>query len=193
MEKDQLSRLIGHRLKKLRHNRGWSLDTLASHSGVSKPMLGQIERGESNPTVSTLWKVANGLNVSFSAFLEEQQPSVKVIRYTEIESIIDHNGAFQVFPLFPKEINKPFELYTVQLSKACKHLAEAHPSGVEEYLLVHKGEVTIELSEEVYKLEKGDGIHFLADQQHAYVNHNETEDCVLTILIFYPTKHSNYE
>lgn len=187
MEKEQLSLLIGKRLKKLRLNRGWSLDTLASHSGVSKPMLGQIERGESNPTVSTLWKIANGLNVSFTSFLEEQQPTVKVVRHKEVEPITEQNKMVQVFPLFPKEMNKPFELYTVQLAGGCTYIAEAHPKGVEEYVIVQRGEFSLELSDECYKLQTGDAIHFLADQQHTYVNHKR-EECTLTMLIFYPTE-----
>ncbi|WP_417653748.1 helix-turn-helix domain-containing protein, partial [Escherichia coli] len=43
-------------LKALRQARGWSLSKLAEETGVSKAMLGQIERNESSPTVSTLWK-----------------------------------------------------------------------------------------------------------------------------------------
>ena len=53
-------------LKHLRQQRGWSLSRLAEETGVSKAMLGQIERNESSPTVATLWKIATGLNVPFS-------------------------------------------------------------------------------------------------------------------------------
>lgn len=56
-------------LKSLRQQRGWSLSRLAEETGVSKAMLGQIERNESSPTVATLWKIATGLNVPFSAFI----------------------------------------------------------------------------------------------------------------------------
>ena len=55
--------------KTLRQQRGWSLSRLAEETGVSKAMLGQIERNESSPTVATLWKIATGLNVPFSAFI----------------------------------------------------------------------------------------------------------------------------
>ena len=62
-------------LKALRQARGWSLSKLAEETGVSKAMLGQIERNESSPTVSTLWKIATGLNVPFSAFITpESEP-----------------------------------------------------------------------------------------------------------------------
>lgn len=60
-------------LKKLRQERGWSLDKAAEKTGVSKAMLGQIERQESSPTIATLWKIASGFQTSFSSFLEELQ------------------------------------------------------------------------------------------------------------------------
>ena len=68
---------IGKQLKKTRQNRNMTLDELAEVTGVSKPMLGQIERGQSAPTVTTLWKIATGMKIPFSSFL---QP-VQVMRY----------------------------------------------------------------------------------------------------------------
>lgn len=53
-------------LRQLRQANGWSLTLTAERTGVSKAMLGQIERGESSPTVATLWKIATGFNVPFS-------------------------------------------------------------------------------------------------------------------------------
>ncbi len=56
---------LAYTLKTERQARGWSLARLAEETGVSKAMLGQIERNESSPTVSTLWKIATGLNIPF--------------------------------------------------------------------------------------------------------------------------------
>ena len=68
---EDLNLIIGNRLKTIRNNRNLSLSEVSEITGVSKAMLGQIERGQSNPTVSTLWKIANGLKVSFSMFIDE--------------------------------------------------------------------------------------------------------------------------
>ena len=53
---------IGKHLKNIRQNRELSLDEAAEMTGVSKPMLGQVERGQSSPTITTLWKIATGLS-----------------------------------------------------------------------------------------------------------------------------------
>ena len=64
--------IIGERLKEIRTNRKLSLDEAARLTEVSKPMLGQIERGQSIPTITTLWKIATGLKVPLSSFLEDR-------------------------------------------------------------------------------------------------------------------------
>nr|WP_254610340.1 helix-turn-helix transcriptional regulator [Bacillus tequilensis] len=54
-------------------------------------MLGQIKKGKSTPTVTTLWKIANGLQVSFSVFLKEDKPKVKKINLRGIEPVTDND------------------------------------------------------------------------------------------------------
>ncbi|MEN6483123.1 MAG: helix-turn-helix transcriptional regulator, partial [Anaerolineaceae bacterium] len=61
--------LIAKNLKRIREERKLSLDRLSDLTGVSKSMLGQIERGESSPTISMVWKITNGLKISFTTLL----------------------------------------------------------------------------------------------------------------------------
>ena len=73
---DAMSSRISENLRQIRKEKKLSLDSMAEQTGVSKSMLGQIERGESSPTVATLWKIATGLHISFTALLEgRQKPS----------------------------------------------------------------------------------------------------------------------
>ena len=61
---EAINQRVGVALKQLRQQQGWSLDRAALACGVSKAMLGQIERGESSPTVVTLWKIAAGFHLT---------------------------------------------------------------------------------------------------------------------------------
>ncbi|EHP1862751.1 helix-turn-helix transcriptional regulator, partial [Salmonella enterica] len=91
---DNLTHYLATTLRTLRHQRGWSLSRLAEISGVSKAMLGQIERNESSPTVATLWKIATGLNVPFSMFISSPQ--------AECPPTFDpQQQAMAITPLFP--------------------------------------------------------------------------------------------
>jgi transcriptional regulator with XRE-family HTH domain len=65
--------VVAQNLRRMREDKKLSLDRLAELTGVSKSMLGQIERGESSPTISTIWKIANGLKVSFTSLLNTPQ------------------------------------------------------------------------------------------------------------------------
>lgn len=67
----EIFKRISVTLKKLRHKRGWSLDKTAQAIGVSKAMLGQIEREESSPTIATFWKISSGFHSSFLSFIED--------------------------------------------------------------------------------------------------------------------------
>ena len=61
--------IIGANLRKIRNAAGLSLSKAADLTGVSKAMLGQIERGESSPTIATLWKIAKGFHLPLTALI----------------------------------------------------------------------------------------------------------------------------
>ncbi|MDN4524288.1 helix-turn-helix domain-containing protein [Fictibacillus fluitans] len=180
-----LTEIIGKRLKAMRSHRSWSLDQAAQATGVSKPMLSQIERGESNPTVSTLWKIANGFGVSFSSFVEEDQPSIKKVITSEVDPIADTSGTFLVRPLFPVKPGKSFEIYSLELLPGCDYASEAHPDGVEEYLLVEEGSFSLTVHEMTYSLSAGENLRFAANFAHCYQNLGDTP-ARLIMMIHYP-------
>lgn len=176
--------MIGKRLRQLRAKRGLSLDGLSQLTGVSKPMLGQIERGESNPTVSTLWKIAGGLEVPFTTFIEEEKPRIKKVSRSRIDPLMEESELFHVYPLFSKETGKPFEIFSVILKPECSYLSEPHGYGVEEYIFVERGTMDIQIEEECHSLTEGEGIQFAAHFPHLYRNPHQ-EDCLITMLIYY--------
>lgn len=171
---DNIQKSIGENLKRLRKSRGFSLDETSERTGVSKAMLGQIERGESNPTVSTLWKIAKGLQVSFSTLIKDEQSNIEIIKLETITPVIENNGMYRVFPLFPFDPRKKFEIFLVQLDVDCEHIAESHSEGVEEYITVIDGTLEVEINGQTTIIEKGDSIRFPANQPHIYRNKGNT-------------------
>ncbi len=91
---DAMSSMIAANLKRIRKEKKLSLDNAAEMTGVSKSMLGQIERGESSPTVATLWKIATGLHISFTALLEGQAMETKIIQKEDIRPLLSDEGRF---------------------------------------------------------------------------------------------------
>ena len=92
---------LGKNLKSIRNSRGLSLDKVAELTGVSKAMLAQVERGESSPSISVIWKIANGLHLSFTSLIEEQSPSISIVKIADMEPLLEEKGSFRSYPLFP--------------------------------------------------------------------------------------------
>ncbi|MEH7122036.1 XRE family transcriptional regulator [Bacillus sp. JJ1532] len=167
---ENIQKNIGENLRSIRKKRGLSLDVTSELTGVSKAMLGQIERGESNPTVTTLWKIASGLQVSFSSLIKDEPSDLLFVDYKSISPIVESNGEYRVYPIFPFDPRKKFEIFIVEMDPGCQHLSEKHNDGVEEYITVLKGELEIQIGEHCRQVSPGNSIRFLANKNHTYKN-----------------------
>ncbi|VDY33524.1 HTH-type transcriptional regulator sinR [Morganella morganii] len=108
---------VAETFKQLRAERGLSLSQAAQLTGVSKAMLGQIERGQSSPTVSTLWKIATGFNVAFSVFLEGAQPQVQagLHSFATLPVFEQTRSGMRVTPLIPFDDELKTDLLKIDL------------------------------------------------------------------------------
>lgn len=181
---------IATTLKELRQQKGWSLDKAAHATGVSKAMLGQIEREESSPTIATLWKIATGFEVSFSSFIEEINTvsSEAFHRTGQVQTIHPDDRKIRVLPLFPFDPQLDFELFVIELLPGCEHLSPPHKQGVIEHVVVIDGSIDILVDGTWRPLSKGEGIRFNANQSHGYRNLN-SEAATIHDIIHYPKAH----
>ncbi|GAB6106574.1 helix-turn-helix domain-containing protein [Fusibacter bizertensis] len=182
---DNLSRIISENLKRVREEKKISLDAVAKLSGVSKSMLGQIERCEVNPTVSTMWKIANGLKVSFSEFVNHTETNVELISIDQLEPLIEDDGRVRIYPTFSFDSTRRFEIYSVEFQKNGYLSTEPHLQGTQEFITVFSGELTVTVGEKSFVVEVGKAIRFKADEPHSYKNTGDS-NCVLDMVIFYP-------
>tara|TARA_R100001440_G_scaffold24211_1_gene39278 strand:+ start:2760 stop:3329 length:570 start_codon:yes stop_codon:yes gene_type:complete len=159
-------------LKSLRQQRGWSLDRASEATGVSKAMLGQIERGESSPTLATLWKIATGFNTSFSGLLTVPASGLKeplfVLGSQQQADLPDEQ--LQVRPLFPFDARFGFELIELTLPPHTEHASEPHEDGVVEHVTVTAGTLEVLIDGHWHPLNTGDAVRFAADAAHGYRN-----------------------
>jgi transcriptional regulator with XRE-family HTH domain len=167
---DNLSAVIGANLAEIRRKRGLTLDKVSELSGVSKAMVGQIERGESNPTVATLWKVALGLRIPFSELITEKRAPVEIVRCTDIPSVVDDAAGVKIFPLFPFERDRHFEIFLVTLDPSASHASDPHANRSEEYILLIEGAIEIVIGADAFRLDAGDAFRCHADKPHFYRN-----------------------
>lgn len=182
---EDINSVLAKNLKSLREQQRLSLDKVADLTGVSKTMLGQIERGESNPTINTVWKIANGLRTSFTALINEPQPDTVIIAKSSIHALCEDNGRYRIYPFFPFEEGRRFEVYTIEIDQGGYLSAEPHKEGTEEFVTVYEGVITIRVNQDEYTVRTGDSIRYRADRPHAY--HNSGLSLTrASMVIYYP-------
>jgi len=180
-----LAPVVGANLRRLRVQRGLSLEKLSQTSGVSRAMLGQIELGQSAPTINVLWKIARALDVTFSALITARGGGgTKVLRGAESKLLSSHDGGFVSRALFPFDEPRRVEFYELRLGPHKRERADAHPAGTVENLVVNAGVVEISFGRETHLLEKGDSILFEADVPHTYSNPGEREALMYLVMTY---------
>ncbi|MFJ8260162.1 helix-turn-helix domain-containing protein [Peribacillus asahii] len=182
---EEIQKIVGRNLKAIREKQKLSLEKVSDLSGVSKAMIGQIERGESSPTITTIWKIANGLKISFTSLINVPEPEAKLVLRSEIQVLSEDNGKYRVFPTFPFSEDKKFEIYSIEIEPEGKLDSVGHKEGTEEFITVFDGEVLIGINGANYKLKNGDSIRFKADRPHSYFN-TRNELARLSMTIYYP-------
>lgn len=178
---------IGDRLREIRTGLNLSLDDASKITGVSKPMLGQIERGQSAPTITTLWKIATGLKTPLSSFLQERQAEYTIIDIGKKDPITEDEGRMRTYPVFPFDPIRGMEVFLIEFDPGCHHASEKHSDGVEEVLLVLSGELHLVINGNEVVLQKDRAIRFRADVPHAY-NNPCSGKCAAYNIIYYPNR-----
>lgn len=176
---------VGQNLKRLRAERGLSLEKLAQTTGVSRAMLGQIEIGQSTPTIKTLWKIARALDIPFSALIGGQASgTTTLLRAAQTRRLQNQDGTFVSRALFPLGGPRRVEFYELTLAPHAEELAVPHPSGTVENLVVVRGKLEIEVRGQMFSVGRGDVLIFEADAPHAYRN-RAAEEAVAYLVMSY--------
>jgi transcriptional regulator with XRE-family HTH domain len=180
-----LAPVVGGNLRRLRVQRGLSLERLAKASGVSRAMLGQIELGKSAPTINVLWKIARALEIPFSALIRDQRVGGTVVLPRDrAKKLMSHDGSFTSRALFPFNVPRNVEFYELRLTAHAVEKADAHPPGTVENLVVSQGTLELAIGKDRHVLSAGDAILFEADVPHVYRNPGEGELLMYLVMTY---------
>jgi transcriptional regulator with XRE-family HTH domain len=184
-ETADLTPILGANLRRLRIRRGLSLERLAKASGVSRAMLGQIELGQSTPTINVVWKIARALGVPFSALISQQRrPRTALLEGARAKLLTSADGTFTSRSLFPFDEARKVEFYELHLRAHSREVAEPHAPGTTENLVVASGALTLLVDTERFVLGAGDAVFFEADVPHEYHNPGDI-DAVMYLVMTY--------
>ncbi|MEV6678430.1 cupin domain-containing protein [Streptomyces erythrochromogenes] len=168
---EQLSQALARNLKRWRGERGFTLDSLAARSGVSRGMIIQIEQARTNPSVGTTVRLADALGVSISALLDyDRGPQVRVVPPEQVVRIWSSEAGSSTTMLIGTDQRGPMELWTWHLVPGEGTDSVPHPSGTIEMLHVTAGELTLVVGEEQFRVPAGAAAAFEANLPHSYRN-----------------------
>lgn len=181
----ELSQIIAFNLKALRTERNLTLGQLAKAAGISKAMLSDIEKGGSNPTINTIWKIANGLNVPYTKLMDEIERETTIVRKGEMAAQNGESEHYRVYCYFGSTPVRNFELFFVELDPNASNASIGHSEKAQEYIYVTQGELLLRTDSGDHTLYPGDALVFDSSIGHTYVN--ETEEMLTFLVInYYP-------
>ena len=202
---------LGERAARYRKERGIKVTELARAIGVSPSLISQIERGQSQPSVSTLFGLAGALDVSVDAFMAPDaksapvggpavaasgdepnggrgggpKPAGRADRYVVRRgdrAALDIEGGVRWERLTPETLPRVEFLELVYAPGAQSH-SELYRHPGTEMILVLSGQLNITVGFETYELEAGDSIHFPSSMPHRYANPGDRESRAVTVIL----------
>ncbi len=179
---------VGAALRRLRAERGLSLQQLAERSGVSRAMLGQVELDRSTPTITVVWKIATALGVPFSALLSGANTTeAQLLPAARARILRSADGTFSSRALFPFDRQRSVEFYEVRLAPRAVEHADAHAPGTTENLVLASGELELTVGDRTTVLGPGDAVLFVADVPHSYRNPGTVEALLYLVMTYAET------
>jgi transcriptional regulator with XRE-family HTH domain len=179
---------IGPRIRALRDAMELSLRDLAERSGVSAPMLSQVERGETSPTLAVAARIASGLELTLSQLLRlDEGAMVSIVRRADRRpGTSDPASGHQAEILTPPLPGQRAELSRHVLAPQAKTGGPGdppmHEPGSRESALVQAGVVVLQIDGVRYELAAGDCVTFDADLPHHFENPG-SDDAVLLAVV----------
>jgi len=172
--------IIGARVKALRESAGLSLRELSERSGVSAPMLSQVERGETSPTLTVAERIAAGLDLRLSQLLRlDEGGAVTVVRAGDrTRGGSKRRGhAFEVLTAAQPGQRAELSRHTLAPGGATGAPDDPpmHEPGSRETALIERGSVVLVCDGQRYVLDRGDCVTFDADLPHHFENPDERD------------------
>jgi transcriptional regulator with XRE-family HTH domain len=173
---------VGSRLRQMRTERGMSMRALARESGLSTNALSMIERGRTSPSVSTLYKISDALEVPITAFFRLEPPKQEIVhqKSTKRKRVTFPNGVWE--GLGGEEFLGRMEPFMLTLEAG----GESGPYGMlhtgSEFVMCLEGQIEYEVEGQKFLLDPGDNLIFAAQLRHRWRNTGDTTAVAVIVL-----------
>ncbi|WP_120497422.1 helix-turn-helix domain-containing protein [Kiloniella sp. EL199] len=160
--------LIAQAIQRERTRAKMSLSALAAQAGVAKSTLSQLEGGQGNPSLETLWAIASALNIPLSFLFETPKADFRIIRADEEDQLSSDLSELSSTLLADCPTSCRRDIYRVYLKSGSVREAEAHTQNTIEHAFVCRGQVRLGPVDNLQELTEGDYFRYPADVKHSY-------------------------
>ena len=169
---DPIQQALCKRVRELRKKSHRTLEQLSADSGVSRSMLSQIERGETNPTLAVGFRIARAFGISLGELVEDPSLSstIEIIRGDDPAYLYRSDDNCHIRTLSPLQMEKDIEVYELRLAPSSELDSSPHYQGTREFITIQKGSARVRSENDERILKKNDSAHYRADVRHAIKN-----------------------
>jgi len=175
---------IARTLRAHRRLHDLSMGELAKRAGVSKTLLSRLEAGTGNPSVETLWRLANALDIPLGLLIDSgEPPATRFIEASEGPVVVSQGGFLGRLILGEGRDHRT-EVYELHVGAGVDYPTDAHAAGTEELVVCTHGAVEVGPQGQEVELSPGDALWFPADLPHRY---RAQQDSKALLVMSYPS------
>jgi XRE family transcriptional regulator, regulator of sulfur utilization len=183
-----LSNQLGRTVQRLRKAYNLSLSELSGQSGVAKSIISQIERNETNPTLATIWRLSQALDVSIERVLRaaDDEPFLEKSSRRDTPILVSDDGKCKLAIIGWIKTVEWLQWYDFSADPGGVLESEAHQRGSVESLSVSEGELEVEVGSAIERAKAGETLRYRSDRPHTIRNVSQksasaTMVCILKV------------
>lgn len=160
--------LLSAAVKRERERLGLSVSELAKRAGIAKSTLSQLEAGSGNPSLETLWALAQALNVQITQLIAQPQRHLQVIRAHEGTTVVSEQADYLATLLAVCPVGAQRDVYRLLTQPGRVRRSQPHPPGTIEHVILCHGRARLGAEGDEIELASGDYISYSADVAHTF-------------------------
>lgn len=160
---------LGNRIRTKRLEQNMSIKEMAERTGLTSGFISQVERNQTEPSITSLRKISEALDVAVFNFFIDEVNNNSVVRKNQ-RQMLKFPDSHLVYELLSPDLNRQMEMFFATLESGAATCDEPLSHKGEEVIFVLSGKMEIQIGNEKYDLDEGDSIYYFANVPHRIVN-----------------------
>ncbi len=172
---------LGKKIRKVRLDKGFTLDFIANETGMKKEYIKEIEAGDEIPSVGTMLTLSRALGIDSNTLIQQEKETSKKRKKAHTK----RTGNYAYTSLSSEADNKHLKAFKIVVEAGQQHKGVGFQHEGEEFVYVLKGNVEVDVGENVNLLKQGESLHFNSGIKHDLKNVGK-EDAELIVIVYAP-------